>query len=428
MTETRRDGRLTGELLVEHMSAEEKARAARVERVLPALAEHAKQSDQDGEFHRPHVKTLSEAGLLGLIIPKEYGGLGGSLRDMAAATYAMGSACPSTALAYFFHCSSASRGLLALEAIQAGLFAKDEENIVRAFAEKVLTRMGREGKWLANFASESTKTAKAAVTISTEAKQVPGGFLINGVKSFGCATGVADQYLVTAKLEGTDTADGLALFFIDRDAKGVKERARWDAIGMRGSATHGLVLEDVFVADDEALPLVGAFVKMMQMSRGSFVGNQLAGTACYLGAAQAVYETSLRQVTAQKFGDTGESIAMSPMHQELIGRMTVDLEVGHLWLRRQLELEASPTPILPKERVVMMWRLCKGEVAEACFRVAQNALKMCGTSGTDNKLPYARALRDTAMGLVQAFPAERGRLEVAKMVATGSAQALFGTK
>jgi alkylation response protein AidB-like acyl-CoA dehydrogenase len=428
MTETRTDERLTGELLVERMTADEKARAARVESVLPELRKHAQASDISGEFHMPHVKTLSDAGLLGLIIPKQYGGLGGGLRDMAAATFAMGAACPSTALSYFFHCSSASRGLLALEALEAGLFSKDEEKLVRPFAEKVLTRMGKEGKWLANFASESNKSAKAAVTISTEAKKTDGGFLINGVKSFGCATGVADQYLVTAKLEGHETAEGLAVFFIDRDAKGVRERAKWDAVGMRASATHGLILENVFVAADEALALPGAFVKMMQMSRGSFVGNQLAGTACYLGAAQAVYDAAMKQVTSQKFGDTGESVAMSPMHQELIGRMTVDLETAYLWLRRQLELEAAEQPILPKERVVMQWRLCKGEVAEACFRVAQTALKMCGTSGTDNKLPYARGLRDTAMGLVQAFPAERGRLEVAKMLATGAGQALFGTK
>ena len=69
-----------------------------------------------------HVQLLREAGLLGLVVPEEFGGLGGTLRDLAAATFAMGTACPSTALAYFFHNTSASRGLLPLEAIEAGLF------------------------------------------------------------------------------------------------------------------------------------------------------------------------------------------------------------------------------------------------------------------------------------------------------------------
>jgi alkylation response protein AidB-like acyl-CoA dehydrogenase len=408
--------RLTGALLVEGMTPAELERARRVEGVLPALRERAAEADARAEFYRPHVKTLSDAGLLGLIVPAEYGGMGGTLRDLAAATFALGTACPSTALAYFFHCSSASRGLLGLEAIEAGLFNDEEAAEVRAFAEKVLTRMGREGKWLANFASESNKTSQARVSISTEAAKTDGGWRLNGVKSFGCATGVADEYLVTAKIAGTETVEGLALFFVGRDAPGVSERHKWDAIGMRGTATHGIILKNVFVADDDALALEGAFLRMMQVSRGTFVGNQLAATAVYLGAAQAVYDYALNYLKSTKFGDTGEPIAMSPMHQILIGEMTNDLETAYLWLRRQLELETSEPPLLPKERVVRQWRMAKGSMSEAAFRVAMNAFKACGTSNTGNSGVVARGLRDLSMGLVQAFPAERGRLEAAEMV------------
>ena len=408
--------RLTGELLVERLTAAEKLRAHRVEHLLPALQAHAVESDRHAEFYRPHLQTLSEAGLLGLIVPVEYGGLGGTLRDLTAATFAMGTVCPSTALAYFFHCSSASRGLLGLEAIAAGLFNDEEIPLVRAFAEKVLHTMGRDGKWLANFASESTKTSKSRVTISTEAVAVEGGWVLNGVKSFGCATGVADQYLVTAKLAGTDTAEGLALFFVGRDQDGVSERSKWDAIGMRGTATHGIVLKDVFVKSEDALTLPGAFVKMMQMSRGTFVGNQLAATAIYLGAAQAVYDHTIRYLQDTKFADTGAPLGTSPMHQILIGEMTTDLETAYGWMRRQLELETSEPPLLPKDRVVRQWRLAKGAVCETAFRVGVNAFKACGTSNTGMSGVVARGLRDLTMGLVQALPAERGKLDAAEMV------------
>jgi alkylation response protein AidB-like acyl-CoA dehydrogenase len=408
--------KLTGELLVEDMTDEEKERAKLVESVLPELREYAEEVDVKAEFHLPHVKTLSEKGLLGLIVPKEFGGLGGNLRDLAAATFAMGTACPSTALSYFFHCSSASRGLLAHEAINANLFSDDGIKIVKPFADKVLTKMGREGKWLANFASESNKISKARVAISTEATKTEGGWLLNGIKSFGCATGVADEYLVTAKLEGTDTVEGLALFFVQKDAEGVSERHRWDAIGMRGTATHGIILKNVFVADENALALEGAFLRMMQMSRGTFVGNQLAATAIYLGAAQSVYDYALNYLRSTKFGDTGDSIASSPMHKALIGKMTNDLETAYLWMRRQVELETSEPPILPKDRVVRQWRLAKGAMCEAAFNVAVNAFKACGTSNTGNTGVIARGMRDLSMGLVQAFPAERGRLEAAEMV------------
>ncbi len=421
MSETK----LTGELLVENMSDSEKEIARKVEEVLPSLAEHAEESDQKAEFYKPHIKTLSDAGLLGVIVPKEFGGMGGTLRDLAATCFAMGTACPSTALAYFFHCSSASRGLLGLEAIEAGLFNDEETPVVKAFAERVLTKMGQKGMWLANFASESNKTSKARVTITTEAKKTDGGWIINGVKSFGCATGVADEYLVTAKIEGTETVEGMALFFIGRDDEGVSERHKWDAIGMRGTATHGINLKDVFVKDEDSLAIEGAFLKMMQMSRGTFVGNQLAATGIYLGGAQAVYDYAVNRLKNAKFGDTGEPIIMSPMHQILVGEMTADLEDAYLWLKRQLELETSDPPILEKDRVVRQWRMSKGAIAEACFRVAVNAMKACGTSATGNTGVIARGIRDLSMGLVQAFPAERGKLDAAHMVSKEKAEADF---
>jgi alkylation response protein AidB-like acyl-CoA dehydrogenase len=413
---------LTAALLLDRLTPEEMARAARVEAVLPALREAAITADHSGEFYLPHVRSLSHHGLLGLIVPESYGGLGGTLRDLAAATFAMGTACPSTALAYFFHCSSASRGLLALEALDAGLFNPDEAPVVRAFAHKLLHKMGHEGRWLANFASEEAKTAASAVTISTTASRVNGGWLLNGTKFFGCASGVADEYLVTAALEGIADAAGLTLFFVQRDAEGVSLRAPWDALGMRATATNGIILKNVFVADDEALAIPGAFVKMMQMSRGSFVGNQLAATAIYLGAAQAVYDFTLRFLMSRTFEDTGKMIAESPFHQQLIGEMTTDLESAYLWLRRQLELETSEPPLLPKNRVVRQWRMSKGSVAELAFRVGVNALKACGTSNTGNSGVIARGLRDLAMGLVQAFPAERGRLMAAEMIVKESHQ------
>ncbi|MGI9238797.1 MAG: acyl-CoA dehydrogenase family protein, partial [Woeseiaceae bacterium] len=348
--------KLTGEHLVERMSAEERRRAEKVEEILPQLREQATKVDRSGEFCEAHVSTLADAGLLGLIIPEAYGGLGGGLRDLAATTFAMGSACPSTALAYFFHCSAASRGMLALEALEAGLFDDDEAPVVGRFAEKVLYTMGRDRKWLANFASESVKSEKAAITINTTATPVDGGFRISGVKSFGCATGVADRYLVTANLAGYEDARGLCTFFIDRDAQGVSEREKWDALGMRGTATHGLILEDVFIDEEDALAVPGAFTRCMQMSRGSFVGNQLASLAVYAGAAWSVYNATIAMLSDRKFSDTGKPLGTSPMHQQLIGEMLTDLESAMLWLRRQLELETAEPPLLDKQQVVQRWR------------------------------------------------------------------------
>ena len=196
----------------------------------------------------------------------------------------------------------------------------------------------------------------------------------------------------------------------------------------QGSATHGLILEDVFVAEEDALAIPGAFARCMQMSRGSFVGNQLASLACYAGAAWAVYNTTIEMLTERTFADTGKPLGTSPMHQQLIGDMLMHLETAMLWLRRQLELETSEPPLLDKQAVVQRWRLCKGQVAENGFKVAMAALKCAGTSGTANSQPYARTLRDMAMSLVQAVPAERGQLMAAQMEISHDEQVQFGVK
>ncbi|MBO9337395.1 MAG: acyl-CoA/acyl-ACP dehydrogenase [Chloroflexus sp.] len=416
---------LTAEFLFDDLTPAERARAERVESILPELRAHAEEADASGRFYEPHRETLANAGLLGLIIPAEFGGLGGGLRDLAAATFAMGTACPSTALAYFFHCSTASRGLLALEAIKEGKFSSEEVPIVRRFAENLLHRMGTKNQFLGNFASETVKSSQSAVLISTEAEQVEGGWVLNGVKSFGCNTGVADAYLVVAKRKDFNTAAGLCMFFVPRNALGVRERPPWDALGMRATASHGIILENVFVPDEEALAIPNAFVRLMETSRGSLMGNQPAISAIYLGAAKAAYDYALEKTMHMKFEDTGLPIATSSFHQELIGNMAAKLETARLWLRHQIELETSDPPIASKTEVIRHWRLAKGMISECAFEVTKIALKMTGTSGTANRGLIARMFRDVAMSLVMGFPAERGRLEAAKSIVEGAETRTF---
>ena len=419
--------KLTAERLIEDYSPEERAMMERVEEILPVLAARSADMDRESYLNLENVKTLSESGLLGLVVPKEYGGLGGGLRVWAGACFAIGTVCPSTALAYFFHLTSASRGNLSLKALDAGLFSEDEAPKVRAFAEKILRTMGRDGQWLANFASESVKSEAAAITITTKAVKAEGGWKLTGAKSFGCATGIAHRYLVAASLEGIDDASGLCTFLVDRNAPGTRSRIKWDALGMRGSATEGLVLENVFVAEEDALALPGSFAKMCSQSRSGYVGNQVAAACIYLGGALAAQDAAMKNMRERKFADTGRPLGTGPYQQQLIGSMYADFHTALLWARRMVQIETAEPPIVPKQEVLPFWRVCKGQITEHSFKVAQHALKLAGTGGTLFGTPFSRALRDLGMGLVQAFPAERGRLEAARLLMEDDGGTDFGT-
>ena len=108
--------------------------------------------------------------------------------------------------------------------------------------------------------------------------------------------------------------------------------------------------------------------------------------------------------------------------------MTADLETAKLWMRRQLWLEATEPRPTSKAEEIKSWRLAKGQVCEAAYRVGTIALKACGTSNATLDGIIGRSLRDLAMGLVQAFPAEKGQLEAASMVLTGHRQNEFGSQ
>jgi acyl-CoA reductase-like NAD-dependent aldehyde dehydrogenase len=121
--------------------------------------------------------------------------------------------------------------------------------------------------------------------------------------------------------------------------------------GMTASSFSSVSMDPPLVADDEALTVPGAFVRMLQVSRGSFVGNQCAISAVYLGSAQSAYDAALAATTGKSFADTGRPVASSPMHQVLFGDMTERLETAYLWIRRQLELETSEPPLRGKDDV-----------------------------------------------------------------------------
>ena len=221
--------------------------------------------------------------------------MGGTLRDLAADhVHARHRLRVDRAVAYFFHCSSSSRGMLPLGAIDAGLYDEADVPVVRAFAEKVLTLMGTEGKWIGNFASRGGQGVERQRRHPDQATKTEGGWLLNGVKSFGCLTGTADYYLVTARradLEGLDVA--VPVPRRPPRAEGVRARIDWNGLGMRASGNYGIILEDCFVADDMSLTVPGAFMTSTKVARGSWVGNQVAIGAIYAGIARGAYEYAL---------------------------------------------------------------------------------------------------------------------------------------
>jgi alkylation response protein AidB-like acyl-CoA dehydrogenase len=207
-----------------------------VERMTAAAVEFPKRSfdsDRDATFPYENWEDLKAAGLLGICIPKENGGLGGDFVAYALASEELGRHCATTGLTFNMHVATT---------LMVGQIADDMDlpDDVRATQHE-----RREQLWhgvVNNHTihsqpfSEGT-AASATGGFATMAKKVDGGYLVNGRKIFASLSGAANIHNVVCI---SDVDDQLHLMGVPADADGVTIEGGWDPLGMRGTDSPGM--------------------------------------------------------------------------------------------------------------------------------------------------------------------------------------------
>jgi len=222
------------------------ARAEIVARMAEAAIDFSKRSidsDRDATFPYENWEDLKRAGLLGICIPKEHGGLGGDFVAYALASEELGRHCATTGLTFNMHVATT---------LMVGQIADDMDlpDDVRA-----VQNMRREKLWHGVINdhtihsqpfSEGT-VASATGGFATKAVKVDGGYLVTGRKIFASLSGAAQVHNVVCI---SDVDDQLHLMGIPADGEGVEIQGDWDPLGMRGTDSRNLLLTDVFVPED----------------------------------------------------------------------------------------------------------------------------------------------------------------------------------
>jgi len=216
-----------------------------VERMTAAAVDFPRRSfdsDRDAAFPYENWEDLKRAGLLGICIPKEHGGLGGDFVAYALASEELGRHCATTGLTFNMHVATT---------LMVGQIADDMDlpDDVRA-----TQHARREQLWhgvVNNHTihsqpfSEGT-AASATGGFATMAKKVDGGYLVTGRKIFASLSGAANIHNVVCI---SDADDQLHLMGVPADADGVEIEGGWDPLGMRGTDSRNLLMTDVFVPE-----------------------------------------------------------------------------------------------------------------------------------------------------------------------------------
>jgi short/branched chain acyl-CoA dehydrogenase len=312
------------------------------------------------------LREMGALGLLGMLVPEEWGGIGMSTVGFVAAMEEIGQADQSVAAAWQAHVTIGSLPLL--------LFGNDDQR------ERWLRPLA-EGRALGAFGLTEPDAGSDARGITTRAQRRDGGWLINGRKTFISNAGTDMSFGVTllARTEPVDGREGFASLVVEKDTPGFTMGPKMRGIGWRGLDTRELYLDDVWVPDEHLLGDpnlgLGQFLRTLEVGRISIAALSLSLTQAVLHLATAY---------AKERTQFGQPIAKFQAVQFKLADIATELEAARWLTYRAASLRDAGQPF---QKEAAMAKLKASRVATWA---ASEAVQIHGGLGYMLDTPVAR--------------------------------------
>ncbi|HEY8798260.1 MAG TPA: acyl-CoA dehydrogenase family protein [Candidatus Dormibacteraeota bacterium] len=323
---------------------------------------HASEVDRDHRFPDEAIEAAKEAGLMGVLIPQEYGGAGLDAIAFAVCIEELAQACASTSVIVDVHTSVGSEPIL--------LFGTEEQK------RKWLPPLA-SGELLGAFALTEPASGSDAASLQTSARRDGNRYVLNGTKVFITTIGRAGLYIVFARTGREDQrAAGISAFVVPADTPGVRVGQLFKKMGLRGSPTGELVLEDVVVPAANRLAAEGqGFTVAMRALDSGRIG--ISGQA--LGIAQAAVDES-RSVLLERDRAQGDEFKLADMATRLESARLLAYHAAWLCSRGQ-----------PFTRQASMAKL---HCTDTAMDLALDGAQLAGDEGVFGGSPFERHVRD----------------------------------
>jgi alkylation response protein AidB-like acyl-CoA dehydrogenase len=353
------------------------------ESVLEAMASRSQMYDRENKFFSEDFEELRQAGFLKLAIPKELGGAGYSLGEIALEQRRLAYHAPATALATNMH--------IYWTGVAADLGRAGDTSLEWLLKEAAAGEVFAAGHG-------ETGNDLPVMYSSAKAERVSGGYRFYGHKIFGSLTPVWTRL----GFHALDTSDPehpkVVHAFMPRDTSGYHIKETWDVMGMRATRSDDTVLEGAFVPDKYIARVIpadwaGADLFVLNIFAWALVnfGN------IYAGCAQRAFDLAVKSaIKKTSVAQDGKTIAHNPMIQHIVADMALVLES----MVPQLERVASDWStgvnhggLWPSKIVA-----AKYNAVEGAKRVLNLALDVMGGGGAFKGSEFERLYRDVAMG------------------------------
>jgi alkylation response protein AidB-like acyl-CoA dehydrogenase len=364
-------------------------RAETLHKMVEALAETfrqgAGQADAGQQLSAAGVRALKASGYPAFSVPARLGGFGASLHEFALAQETLGGADASLALV------AAMNGHLLGSLGESG-----------SWPEGVYTRLARasveRGALSNSLASEPDLGSPSRGGLpSTTAVRVDGGWQVTGLKTWSTGAEALDALVVTAAVT-VAAGDGAQVwrFVIAAGSAGVSILPTWrGSLSLRGSGSHDVKFERVFVPEDQALPPSAPLTPVAAASSSAWFWTAVAAT--YLGVGQAALGACVAYANGRVPTALGEAISSLPKVQQACGQMQLELLAARALLHGVTQQWTDG----PEQRPALLPQLAaaKSLCTNAAVSVTDLALRTAGGAALTSDLPLERYFRDARAGL-----------------------------
>jgi len=340
---------------------------------------------QSGKFDWKIVRKFARKNILGLCIPKKYGGLGVSYLASVIIAEELAVACLGM---------SAAAGITSVATNAIELVGTEEQK------KRYLPRVcGKEGV-LAGIAATEAEAGSDIGNIQTKATRKGDYYILDGTKCFITNAGLAGFYIVFATCDPQKKLGGLNAFIVDGDSPGLRLAAIADKMGMRASQTGTLVFKNVKVP---AANMLGA------ENSGFLILNQVmdmarpGAGASAIGVARAAYETALAY--ARKRKQFGHTLVENQAIYNQFADMAIDIEAARLLVWKSAWLIDQGMDSTKASS------MCKTFASEMAERVCSQAIQILGANGCTRNYPVEKYYRD-----VKAISIYEGANQIQRMI------------
>jgi alkylation response protein AidB-like acyl-CoA dehydrogenase len=330
------------------------------------IAERARENDRNEHFDLELVAKIAQQGYLGAIVPQEYGGAGLDYLSYGLIVEEVGRGCSSMRTVVSVNTSLVCSAILR--------WATEEQK--RRYLPKLCT-----GEWLGCFGLTEPDTGSDAANLKTRARQDDGAWVINGSKMWISLGNTAKLALIFAQTDPEKKHRGLACFLVETDQEGFQPQPIHHKLGLRGSDTAAISLDDVRAT--ETLGEVGDGFKVAMSALDS--GRYSVAAGC-VGICQGSLDASVRYATERE--QFGRPIAAFQLVQEMIADIKLQTDAARMLVWRAGYLKDAGKPNTTETSVAKLY------ATEAAIHCANTAIQVHGGSGYVDDYPVERYFRD----------------------------------